>query len=210
MKKQTVIVFLGLFLLATEIFSEEGSSKEVWLKPGLLSVDVMHKGKPVKLIRNQNRKNKIVEFFQPTYRGKIQPMHPFAPHAVQTIGELDMIDYLVKKSAGDESIIVIDSRTPAWVKRGTIPGAVNIPFTGFSETERTAEIMEEQFNVQVGEAWDFSYAKTLVMFCNGIWCAQSPTAIRKLLAMGYPASRIKYFRGGMQNWQALGLTVVKP
>jgi hypothetical protein len=70
--------------------------------------------------------------------------------------------------------------------------------------------MEEQFNVSVGETWDFTYAKTLVMFCNGIWCPQSHTASRKLLSMGYPVSKIKYFRGGMQNWSSLGLTVVKP
>jgi hypothetical protein len=29
---------------------------------------------------------------------------------------------------GDESIMLVDSRTPDWVMRGTIPGAVNIPW----------------------------------------------------------------------------------
>ena len=72
------------------------------------------------------------------------------------------------------------------------------------------EILEDRFDVILAEAWDFSQAKTLVMFCNGIWCPQSPAAIRRLLAMGYPAAKIKYYRGGMQNWFALGLTVVYP
>jgi rhodanese-related sulfurtransferase len=62
----------------------------------------------------------------------------------------------------------------------------------------------------MGSALNFSNAKTLVMYCNGIWCGQSPTAIKKLLDYGYPASKIKYFRGGMQNWESLGLTVVNP
>jgi hypothetical protein len=28
---------------------------------------------------------------------------------------------------GDASIMVVDSRTPDWVEKGTIPGAMNIP-----------------------------------------------------------------------------------
>ena len=40
-------------------------------------------------------------------RGRIQPIKPFAPHAVETIGELEMIDYLVQMSEGDSSIVVV-------------------------------------------------------------------------------------------------------
>ncbi|MGA1179662.1 MAG: rhodanese-like domain-containing protein, partial [Marivivens sp.] len=36
---------------------------------------------------------------------------------------------------------------------------------------------------------------------------QSPTAIRNLLEVGYPAERIFYYRGGMQAWRMLGLSV---
>ena len=45
---------------------------------------------------------------------------------VETIGENEMIDYLEQMSAGDDSILVIDSRTPNWVERGQIPGAINL------------------------------------------------------------------------------------
>jgi hypothetical protein len=31
-----------------------------------------------------------------------------------------------------------------------------------------------------------------------------------LLGFGYPAHKIKWYRGGMQNWEILGLTTVKP
>ena len=70
--------------------------------------------------------------------------------------------------------------------------------------------MRDYFGVRAGDTWDFSDSKTAVMYCNGNWCPQSPTAIRRLLKMGYPAARIKYYRGGMQSWTALGLTVVQP
>lgn len=202
------VLITCLFVQVTS--AGEKAERKVYIEPGVLSVEIMHEGKPVTLMREQSTDSHIVEFFRPTYRGKIQPMHPFEPHAVETIGELDVIEYLQQIAAGDDSILLIDSRTSAWVKRGTIPGSVSIPFTEFKSPERALEILEERFDVIMAESWDFSQAKTLVMFCNGIWCPQSPAAIRRLLKMGYPAAKIKYYRGGMQNWFALGLTVVYP
>lgn len=209
MKTLIPILLSSLFITAA-IADEESTSKKVMISPNVYSIDVEHNGETVTIMRNQDRKNTISKYYQPTHRGKIQPISPFKPHAVETIGALEMLDYLEKKSEGDDSIIIVDSRTRAWVKRGTIPGTINIPFTEFSEDDRAIEIMEEEFDVTTGEALDFSSAKTLVMYCNGIWCGQSPTAIKKLLKFGYPAARIKYFRGGMQNWESLGLTVVAP
>ncbi len=203
-------VLLLSLLLPLQISAEEKESKHVMIKHGLQSIDVKHDGKVVKIMREQDKKNEIVEFFRKTTRGKIQAMHPFEPHKVDTIGEREIIDYIKAMSDGDDSIIIIDSRTPAWVKlSGMIPGAVNIPFTKFKDSESTLEVMEDSFDVQSGETFSFNNAKTLVMYCNGNWCGQSPTAIKKLLNMGYPASKIKYYRGGMQSWVSLGLTVVK-
>lgn len=213
--KLSKLFFIGL--LSTPIISplfsvnaEEKETKQVMISHGLQSVDVKHGDKTVSITRIQEKKNEIVKFYRKTTRGTIQAMYPFAPHAVDTIGEREIIDYIKKISAGDSSIIIIDSRTPAWVKRsGLIPGAVNIPFTKFAESSDTLEIMEDDFDVIPGETFNFSNAKTLVMYCNGNWCGQSPTAIRKLLGMGYPAAKIKYYRGGMQSWAALGLSVVE-
>ena len=47
----------------------------------------------------------------------------------------------------------------------------------------------------------------VALFCNGPWCGQSPTAIRRMIDAGYPADKIAYYRGGMQVWRLLGLTV---
>ena len=58
------------------------------------------------------------------------------------------------------------------------------------------------------DIFDYTYARTLVMYCNGSWCGKTPSAINKLLSYGYPSHKIKYYRGGMQAWQSLGLTVV--
>jgi len=202
-------LFITLSLTST-VFAEE-KTKKVMIKHDLYSIEVKHKNKIVSIKRNQNRDNIISKYYQKTHRGKIQPMHPFKPHAVETIGTLEIINYLKKINSGDENLMIIDSRTKAWVKRGTIPGTINIAFTEFKNEERALEIMEDELNVlNTGSALNFKNAKTIIMYCNGIWCGQSPTAIRKLLEFGYPAARIKYYRGGMQNWESLGLTVVKP
>jgi rhodanese-related sulfurtransferase len=203
--KKLFILFLSAFTLMANAEGEK--TKEVFISPGVISIDIVHQDETIKLQRIQDRDNEISDFYLKTTRGKIQPMHPFAPHLVETIGELEMINYVKQRSAGDDSILVIDTRTPNWpIITGGIPTAINIPYTKFKNKEKSIEIMEDQLGVQVDDIYDFSYAKTLVMYCNGVWCGQTPTAVKALLKYGYPASKIKYYRGGMNAWKSLGLT----
>ncbi|MBW8458705.1 MAG: rhodanese-like domain-containing protein [Thiobacillus sp.] len=190
---------------------------EVAIAAGLPSVNVMHNGQKVSIQRNQKQDNTINPDFAKTSR-KCPPfcIQPgvLAP-GVQTIGELEVIHYLKKMSDGDKSIMVVDSRTPDWVEKGTIPGAINIPWDklniGKSDPITVQDILEKHFGVKNQDGFNmFDNAKTVVMFCNGQWCGQSPTNIKGLLKIGYPAEKIKWYRGGMQEWEALGLTTVKP
>ena len=191
---------------------------EVNITPKIESVTVKHGETDVNVMRNQNQKNTINPAFAKTSRKCppfcIQPA-TLAP-GVETIAELEMLDYLKRKSEGDDSIVVVDSRTPDWVAKGTIPGAINIPWTSLNPAKGAdpisiGEILEGRFNARNLEGlWDFREARTLVMFCNGMWCGQSPNNIKNLLGFGYPADKIKWYRGGMQNWETLGLTTVKP
>ena len=190
-------------------------NKPVGITPDMMSVEVINDGKKAQITRNQNNKNMIKQDFAKTSRPCppfcIQPMI-LAP-GVETIAELEVMDYLSKMAKGDDSILVIDSRTPDWVKKGTIPGAINIPWTKLNASKADpisiGEVMEDNFNVvEDDETFDFSKAKTLVMFCNGMWCGQSPNNIKSLLKMGYPANKIKWYRGGMQDWEVLGLSTV--
>lgn len=127
----------------------------------------------------------------------IQPMVP--ADGVTPIGELELLDLL----EGGEAL-VIDSRTNDWFRGGTIPGATNIPYTDIGD--RLGELgCEPDF-----DGWDCIAAKEVALFCNGLWCGQSPSAIRVMISLGYPADRIRYYRGGMQSWRLLGLTVVTP
>ena len=127
----TSIVSTAL-LASTNTFTAD--KIEVNITRAMASVDVMHDGKKVTITRNQDQKNTVNPDFSKTSR-KCPPfcIQPgvVAP-GVETIAELEVLDYLSRIYAGDESILVIDSRTPDWVKRGTIPGAVNIPWTALN------------------------------------------------------------------------------
>ena len=188
----------------------------VKITPKMASADVKHKGKAVTIMRNQNQKNTINPAFAKTSR-KCPPfcIRPFTTaKGVETIAELEVIKYAKKMSAGDSTIMLVDNRTPDWHKKGTIPGAVNVPFTKINRKKGAddlsiAESLEMFGAVEGDKGWDFSKAKTLVMFCNGMWCGQSPLGISGIMGVGYPAEKIKWYRGGMQSWESLGLTTVK-
>ena len=205
-------------LLAAGVPATILQAAEVNITAEIESVSVRHGDAEVVIMRNQNQKNTVNPAFAKTSR-KCPPfcIQPASiATGVETIAEIEVLDYLKRMSEGDESILVIDSRTPDWVAKGTIPGAINIPWTNLAPSRGAdpisiGEILEGQLNAHNIEGlWDFRNARTLVMFCNGMWCGQSPNNIRNLLGFGYPADKIKWYRGGMQNWEILGLTTAKP
>ena len=217
MKKVKLLgaVVLGFALAQPSL----GLAKDMAVKitPDIGEVTVMNHGKKVSISRNQDQNNTVNPAFAKTSRKCppfcIQPA-VLAP-GVETIAEVEMIHYLKKMSDGDNSILVVDSRTPDWVAKGTIAGSVNIPWTHLNPAKGAdpisiGEILTDKFGAKELEGlWDYTDAKTLVMFCNGMWCGQSPNNIKNLLKFGYPAHKIKWYRGGMQDWEILGLSTVK-
>lgn len=190
---------------------------EVNISADLASVEVMHDGQQVTIMRNQNQSNLINPEFAITSRKCppfcIQPSE--LASGVKTIGELEVLSFLKKNFDGADSVLVIDTRTSAWVAKGVIPGTVNIPWDrleiGESDPVVVHDILENQLGAKEGDdGWRFDNSKTLVMFCNGSWCGQSTTMIKGLLKMGYPAHKLLWYRGGMQDWEGLGLTTLKP
>ena len=208
-------LFIAAAALTLPFSASMAADLKVKITPDIASVTVKHNGKDVTIQREQKKDATVIPAFAKTTR----PCPPFciqpavlAP-GVETIAEVEVLDYLKRMNGGDDSILVIDSRTPDWVKRGTIPGAINIPWTTLniskSDPFTIVDTLEKHFNVKAQEdLYDFSKAKTLVMFCNGMWCGQSPNNIKSLLKIGYPPHKIKWYRGGMQDWAILGLTTV--
>jgi rhodanese-related sulfurtransferase len=210
-------------------------AKDVKIADYLPEVKVNVGGKIYTIERIQNEENEITGSFAKTSR-KCPPfcIHPMeAAPGVTTVGELELLEFLknkVEKGTG----LLIDARVPSFYDKGTIPGAVNVPFTAFTGEDKDPNALVEalrKLGVSRGMTvnwtdsvhkgadkdfperdlkWDFTTAKDILLFCNGSWCDQSPRAIRALVKLGYPVNKIYYYRGGMQEWLLLGLSVTVP
>ncbi len=209
--KNTVLglVLSGLFgLFAGQSFA----AVVVGITDYLPFVDVEHNGQTVRIERNQDTENRLDNSFAKTSR----PCPPFCVHpmkaapGVETIGEIELLDFL-KTRVNKEEGLLVDSRMPDWNAKGTIPGSVNIPFTILEPNSQHIDAILNLLGAQKdGGNWNFRDSKELMLFCNGPWCDQSPRAIKNLLRLGYPPEKLLYYRAGMQGWQSMGLTIVKP
>lgn len=231
-QKGVCIVF-GLLLVAGSISAYAADRVKITRDLDRLSFSA--DGKSYEIFRNQNQENKLTGGFAKTSR-KCPPfcVQPEKAHAaVETMGEVELLEF-IKNHVANGTGVLIDARTPSWYKKGTIPGSMNIPFTVFSAAAGDSKLVKALFTlgVRTGRShnytssrhfavdefgarqvllnYDFSRAKEVTLFCNGSWCEQSPRAIKALLALGYPASRIHYYRGGLQNWLLLGLNTIVP
>lgn len=192
------------------MLSAGAQAQDVGITPDYPSASFEINGQTIVIERNQDQAAVIDPSFAKTSRA----CPPFCIHpmsggeGVETVGEIELIKFMedyVEQGAG----LLVDSRIPSWYQKGTIPGAVNIPFTAVEPTnEYRDEILKALGAVKKTDSWNFSNAIDLLMFCNGPWCDQSPRAIQNLLEVGYPAEKIRYYRGGMQLWLLLGLSTV--
>ncbi|PUE52097.1 sulfurtransferase [Limnohabitans parvus II-B4] len=128
--------------------------------------------------------------------GSLQPLVPVP--GVHPVGEIEILEAL-----SDRNSLVVDMRDANDRVKGTIPGSVGIPYT------EVASRLNELGCQKSGALWNCTAAKKVFAFCNGPVCPQSPMAIRAMTRDGFPADKIYYYRGGMLDWDALGLTMVK-
>ncbi len=182
----------------------------VGITPSMPFIEVNHQGTTVIVKRVQDTNNKLVDDFAKTSRACppfcIHPMQAAA--GVETIGEVELLNF-INKDVARGSGLVVDARMPRFYQSETIPSSVNIPFILFSGANK--EQLLSLLGVEhKNDRYDFSHSKDLVLFCNGPWCDQSPRAIKALIQTGYPASKLKYYRGGMQLWKIFSLTTVLP
>lgn len=198
-----------IYIVSLAVSTLMASANVVEIVEGLPYVEVESNGKTYKIERTQKADSYLTNTFALTSR----PSPPFfiepfsVTEHVETYGELEVLDFISRKKG-----VFIDARLASWYERSAIPGAVNIPFKHFlSDSDEREQVLKDLGGAydRSGE-WDFSKAKTILLYCNGAWCGQSPTAINALIEIGYPQKKMKYYRGGMQAWQLLGLTTIVP
>jgi rhodanese-related sulfurtransferase len=96
-------------------------------------------------------------------------------------------DWIMKKIAAEEEVIIVDSRIESEYREGHIPGAVNI------DTDHLA---------QQPELLPRSKSFPIVFYCNGPKCMKSHDAA--LLAREWGYRKIYWFRGGVPEWKTNG------
>ncbi|MDD2880680.1 MAG: rhodanese-like domain-containing protein [Rhodoferax sp.] len=129
-------------------------------------------------------------------KGFVQPLVPVA--GVTPVNELDVLQAL-----NDPGAMVIDMRDDDEPLDATIPNSYHIPY---NEMEDRLDVLG--CKLLPGKAWDCHQAAKIVAFCYGPMCVQSPTGIARIVNLGYPVAKIFYYRGGMLDWEGIGLTTV--
>lgn len=138
----------------------------------------------------------------------IQPMS--VAKGVMPLGELEVLHFIetdIMQGTG----LLIDARLPDWFAKGALPAAVNVPFAALDpENPYAPDILRALGAKGDDGALDFSQARDLVVYDNGPWDAQGTRAVRHLIAAGYPVQKIQNYRGGVQSWLHLSLTLTSP
>ena len=124
--------FMRLFaVIGTAVaLAAPAGAQEVGRTPDIARRSVMLNGEYPMIERIQDTANLLLPEFTKISR----PCPPFciapisATPGVATIGEFELIDFPESRSAVNEGLL-IDSRVPGWFHKGTIPGAVNVPFS---------------------------------------------------------------------------------
>ncbi len=197
--------YFTIFALSTLI----SHANIVEITEGVPYVNVKSGGQTYKIQRVQEEDTYLSNTFALTSR----PSPPFfiepfsVSEGIETFGELEVLDFISKQKG-----IFIDARLSNWFKKSAIPSAVNMPFKVFLSNSKTRTKYLKSLGATQNKSgkWSFGSVKTILLYCNGAWCGQSPTAIEALIELGYPKSKMKYYRGGMQSWQLLGLTIIVP
>ncbi|SFV60117.1 hypothetical protein MNB_SV-14-1345 [hydrothermal vent metagenome] len=197
-------VILGLILLGNILVAGD-----VKITEDLDSIVIQEDGKEVKIERIQDEKHRLTSNFSKTSRECppfcVQPMNI---GNVKTIGELELLKDIKKMQKDDSDMLLIDARTRDWSRQGTIPSSVNLPFTMLQkDSKHLNKILNLLGAKKENGKWNFDKVPTMIIFSNGLWDAQATKAIKSLVELGCPEDKILYYRGGMQSWNILGLTV---
>lgn len=203
--KKNIVATIGIALI---VISSQVQAVDVKITEELTSITAKHKGSDIVIKRIQNPNTKLNSAFTETSKECppycIQPMNI---DKVKTLGELEVLKF-IKDMEDSNGLLLIDARTREWHKKGTIPTSINLPFTMLKKDGKYInKILTLLGGTKLGDSWNFDNAQTLLLYSNGAWDEQATIAIKNLLDIGYPADKLRYYRGGMQMWNLVGLTV---
>ena len=135
----------------------------------------------------------------------IAPMQ--VAEGVATLDETQVLAFLVQEVAGNKGLMV-DARMPDDRAAGFIPGTVSLPHTTLEpENSFKNDILRALGAREFDGVFNFTDARELLIYDNGPSTDDAGKLVRNLIALGYPADMIRYYRGGMQVWSVLGFSI---
>ncbi len=210
-----------------------GTNREKGYRKSRDQIQVRHNGNTVTVARSLNleqilrdRSVREVKHCPPYCIGPVQ--EDLGVNTTDELGVFHIMEMQLPCSTG----ALVDVRTPDQYVAETIPGSLNLPYTSFHAQADSAELGTTLAQLGVTScvrgdhtipgasaidasaeacksiALDFSRAKDLVIWCCGPLGSLSHLAITGLLKLGYPAHKIRHYRGGLQLWKVFGLTTV--
>ena len=79
--------------------------------------------------------NKMEQLCKRTIVTSIGKVQPFDIFGLKTIGELEVLDHIIKANEEPEKYVLVDVRKEEWYEIVTIPSAVNIPYPNIAYDE---------------------------------------------------------------------------
>ncbi|HIP51984.1 MAG TPA: rhodanese-like domain-containing protein [Campylobacterales bacterium] len=188
----------------TEEKSEDIKTKVIktGITEQLMSVKVMHETKEILIEREVLNNKKICPPFC---------IEPMSIENVLTVGELEVLSF-IDKLKEKKARLLIDVRESTSYSQGSIPGSINLPF---SMLNIKSKYHEEVLTLLGAKAikknstlrWSFKEVQSLLIFGSSATSNEASNTIKELLKLGYPSSKLFYYRSGITSWKALGLSI---
>lgn len=182
--------------------TEEIEVKKIMITEKLMSVKVLHENQEVVIERTAQNIKEICPPFC------IEPMNI---KNVVTVGEIEVLLFIDKLKA-KKSRLLIDVRESEMYHKGSIPGAINLPFSMLNDEDKYQEkilklLGGKILDSSVTSRWSFEEVHSLLIFGNSITSNEASNSIKRLLTLGYPSFKLLYYRAGLESWKSLGLTI---
>lgn len=191
--------WIGGWAAVAAMIAAPAFGQDRWLIPDLPEVRLLLEGQEQVIARVHAPKGEVCP------PACLQPIKAAA--GVVTFGALEVIGFLASDVVAQQGL-VLDVRLPADFAVARVPGAVNVPLPTLSADNPYRKDILLALGVQdAGGALDFSKAPRVLVYGAGPMDDAAASAVRVLIEAGYPPDMVKYFRGGLQEWQMFGLTL---
>jgi len=208
------------------------------LKPDVPYIFISHQGRSIRIERDIDNSFKAGTDIRGELTQTSGTCPPFCLQPLQldvpvdTVAEAEIVDFMLMTMRNDKGVLV-DVRSKKSFDYNTIPGSVNyfiglinkgpgnkefdamLEKQGAMRREQPGWLTRQLENTGLAdtsmltEEWDFTAAKVLIVWATSATDSSAASAIKALLSAGYPAEKLKWYRGGMAAWQYWGFTTVR-